>query len=337
MEKTLQRDNYHYLGINPLPQDNMKGTIAVYNTSMSLALLYCNQVDSLYCGDTVAVQEFQNALTYHRERNHNLIYSFENWASMPIHDHDSETDHKWELWMSLLQDWRVKIVISYRRYHEWLGSLINQHFKMTYLDADAKPINWPDAGGWTIPEIPEMWSNNFTPKYYYFESFFNENVSPLNAYEKWSKYFDVSIYDMYEEGDSTRNFVCNHLPGAKNTCSAKDFSLENMTDPEELLLVKNPSVGLHYDMLAVGAYKRGWIKLSMKREEARDAVECKLRKLNQTSIHNFPLKCLTEEQTKHLRAISLKYEVISLLSHKFMKSEVSKFGTFTNILSFTRN
>ncbi len=323
MEKTLQRDNYHYLGINPLPQDNMNGTIGVYNTSMSLALLYCNQVDFLYCGDTVAVQEFQNALTYHRERNHNLIYSFENWASMPIHVHDSLTDHKWELWMSLLKDWRVKIVISYRRYHEWLGSLINQHFKMTYLhftNPDAKAINWPDAGGWTIPEIPEMWTNNFTPKYDYFESFFNENVSPLNAYEKWSKYFDVSIYDMYEEGDSSKNFVCNHLPGAKHTCSTKHFSLENMTNPEELLLVKNPAVGLHYDMLAVGAYNRGWIKPSIKREEARDAVECHLRKLNKTSIQNFPLKCLTEEQTKHLRAISFKYEVISLLSRIFSKS-----------------
>jgi len=163
---------------------------------------------------------------------------------------------------------RVKIIVVYRRIHEWLPSWYSQLNKNTVMDSNGNLLqdenglaysephtHWPSEGGLRIPNFSD-WYQHFVRQFAPHDLGPNHpSVHFMNVYKLL---FDrVTIYDMNQEGDLVTNFMCQMIPEAKRTCN---HLKQGMTLP-----LSNPSVNVEHDILSVQAYENGLIDKKLTR------------------------------------------------------------------------
>ena len=165
---------------------------------------------------------------------------------------------------SLVQQWNMQILFTYRRLHERLPSIWNQRVKFCRTcNAESeytKHKHWPGIqGDHSIPSLEE----------WFVEKYFNKHQNISNndfktVYESWRdcsrKRTLVSIHDSLvnsEEHDMLVNFACKGLNGAKSTCSHLLENFDSLCVYSKIKL--NPSQNHDYDMLAVHAYEHGML------------------------------------------------------------------------------
>lgn len=302
-DELLKEDNYYYIGIFPLPllDDEKKG---IFTTDKTLQMFRCFQDDRLFCEKNTIVQQFRNLLVYHQSLGHNIIYSFENWSALPTHE---LTEFKWAVLKEILSPFRVKVVVTYRRYHSWLPSLFNQYFKQTYVQIDTgmHGERWPDDGGLTIPHFADCFDENMNAVEPHLANYFHPRQDPMLAFEKWEEQFPgVSVLNLHDDGDLTKKFICQMLPGVVKACEVDKPPVER--SETDLRLLQNPSIKLHYDMIATAAYARGWVDDGLTRTEVRDAIQCKWLEMELSDAKN--LVCPSESQYDAIYAKSKEYE-----------------------------
>mmetsp|Transcript_17846 Transcript_17846/g.20548 ORF Transcript_17846/g.20548 Transcript_17846/m.20548 type:complete len:450 (+) Transcript_17846:248-1597(+) len=221
-------------------------------------------------------------------------------------------------WVDATRDkWDVRIVVSYRRFHELLPSNYNQHFKKTRIPAKKSVDghhNWPGIGGnIRVPSLPEYLLSKINDKE--FESF--------NSYQAWSEDFPnnaTSVFHFHQEGDLTTNFVCQAIPCAQTMCD----QMTKKTIARPLSNSNRSTNYLGYDILAVYAYEQGLVHEFYNRYSLAMAIgkhhkewllsggtNSSASTTTETDIDNLhlPMVCLNADALAKLYEISLWFEL----------------------------
>ena len=160
------------------------------------------------------VEKLKDRLTYHHHRHNNIIFSLEAMAG-----HLEDKPEVWKALGELLQEWNVRIVISYRHYFDWIRSMYYQSYiGNTYL-------RWPhEKNGQKHPSFQEYLE-------YHLLRFDNGDIDvndprafgqhmSLSSYRKFSKHFDdVQVFNLHQQHqeDVFTNFICQMLPPPSTT------------------------------------------------------------------------------------------------------------------------
>jgi len=131
---------------------------------------------------------------------------------------------------------------------------------------------------------------------------------------------------MHVDSDFLQRFICQMVPDAISLCKYR--SAETTKSP-----VYNPSSSkpLHFDMIAVGAYRRGWVNRTLSRPFVRDAVERYAKGLGLTrNIADYPLECLSKSQENTILNNSIIAE--SIIVPDFYSSPSGKDGLLSGFM-----
>lgn len=197
-----------------------------------------------------------------------------------------------EFLSSIGEKWNVRVLLSYRRYHEWLLDL---YTKLYPVESD-RYKQWPLGvhSSLVIPSFPDFYrrmnptNNNQTQET-------KPHWDLLDYIERFREGYDeVRVFNTHNViaggKGSNRDFFCQMLPEAPHAC--KSFSSDavfnspgDLTDTRSLYLI---------DRLAVGAFLRGWVHRSVSRDEVRNVV----KKLLTQSKETISLECLSSTEAK---------------------------------------
>lgn len=234
--KFLESDNYYYLGkVNKEYADNFRGREDVYRP-----FIY-----GCFWGDDGSVeftqkcdkeqQLFTDILRDHLHAGHNVIMSDESMGR-------DLSEREWALLKQTFAGFDVKVVVAYRRYHEWLVSFYKHLFRDFKYHKYMKEFS--DNGGARIPNFQDFIVNP------------NQWVSPLegvSSVEAWAvakpghisarvrdsyqaHFSDVAIWNHHipvdasnkptavtavskESNNVVLQFMCSVLPHADQTCA----------------------------------------------------------------------------------------------------------------------
>lgn len=238
------------------------------------------------CKSKKVWKDFLSVLQHYKDEGNNVLMSDEGIIGRYLYD-DPEV---LQLLSDTLAGWRVKVVINYRRYYEWMASYYNTHFKYnghrSHLYQD-----WPEdngGGGQVIPTFPEFYRVHVQSD----QSLLQEpEEAPKRAFESIAE--EVHIFSMYQDGDFFTNFVCEILPTGE-ACNALVKEKGKMDKVNTKADIENSSVNNHdYDILAVAAYKAGLIDKTNKaltRSKVRRKIENYKESMGDEG--KFPQTCL---------------------------------------------
>mmetsp|Transcript_21121 Transcript_21121/g.47876 ORF Transcript_21121/g.47876 Transcript_21121/m.47876 type:complete len:413 (-) Transcript_21121:543-1781(-) len=270
IKNLLRQDNYEYIGHN-------KGVLS------HKRLLRRNETS----GRIEFSAEFKDVISEQRKIGRNVLGSDERY---------------WNLCPEKAEEWRkmfskLHIVLTYRRTHSFLPSVWNQNFKNKREKGNppSSHKDWPGINhDYRIPSFPEHFAK------VYYEKPFPHLVR--TSYNYWKKYADRFTLVNFHEEDPTTNFLCKAVIGANNTCAL--MRIKKKEAQEFPSTVKNPSVNLDYDMVAVHAYEIGLVHRTHRRRAVARAVQ---EHAAATGI-SFPQKCLDTRELDHLYRRSLADE-----------------------------
>lgn len=284
--------------------------------------------DAIQClirkgGPCKSVQQFYSILTSAHFNGVNVIYSSEG-----MFDDFEFTPH----FKMLLQDFHVKVVVVYRRYYQWLASRYNSLSKPVISRNDRKELNpWPSQNGKTIATLQQVMDENYHER----NRKINLSGDTWDFKKKYEEHFpDTSVISMYDEGGILKTFICSFL-NARKSCKVVDTVSDTL---------KNPSVPLHPDRMAVAAFEKGLIKKkTLTRDFVRQKILMKERSLGYRSFTDYPLVCLDSENESKILQQSLleeklmftnsssdEWEDHELLIRKEFNDYLSK-GKFCNV------
>ncbi|KAG7339492.1 hypothetical protein IV203_034488 [Nitzschia inconspicua] len=265
-------------------------------------------------------------MDYHRENHQNMIYSNEGFAH-----HLEDKNVTWQSLQSLFRGWKVRIVIGYRHYFEWIRSLYYQQ----YLNPKKYKRNWPGQGkGLEHPSF--LWYLE-----YHLHSFetgqlsvdgghyapaFGHHLS-LSTYKKFAPHFtDIRFFNLYEEGDVVTNFVCNMLLQAPHTCETLHAQVDadnqittlSTNDTETGTahgLVKRMSKSFDAQRIAEAVYKQGMIESTIPKPAVVKLIEQRIQETQLNTDTKF-LSCPSPSLEERFWNASVTFErEILALSH----------------------
>jgi len=305
-------DNYYFLG-TPCPgragEEEIKANTG-YDALKPLQTLY---------GPFLAAKkpppEFLEELDLHYKLKHNLIISVEKFASIP--DKEKIMDNIRSTFDP--KKWDVRIIITYRRYFEWVPS---QYFQDT--------VGGRQKGQDHIPSFQEFYLRRHNHwdsgapvdgEMKFIQGDFNYHPT-IKAFNTFESRFDVNIFNYHIEGDLLTNFVCYGIPDARATCEylrkiPEHFHTRKTKNNESFIIARE-------------AYDRG--VLSDDKEERRQPVWVDVIRTEYMRITGdgedksvIPELCLLEKELHHLRAASLVVEqhVATKMNWGEEKSEIN--------------
>jgi hypothetical protein len=261
---TLEEDHYSYHFINP-----------------HRGFFDCDVISGGYynCKSTEMIK---NTISEAKSRHNHLLMSDENLDERFVAPLREVIDDA---------DWNVKVVVVYRRIHEWLVSWYNQINKSTNKDAKGgflidehgnpyreQHTHWPEDGGQHVPTF-SAWYKSFTAAFKKTDLISHHNsVSFMRAYKE--VFDNVVVYNMHEEGDLVTNFMCNVVPDATKCCNQLRGGVVKVPRA-------NGSINLDYDIIAVEAKERGLLMNGISRKAAVAEVTNYVQLFNPT----IPRRC----------------------------------------------
>ena len=241
---------------------------------------------------------------------------------------DTITSEMCEVWKRVFmeeQDWNLKVVVSYRRFHNLIPSTYNQLYKRVRVSREPRIRNthedWPGINGdYRIPSFHEYFLDTFSDFY--------PKEKDKSVYERifknWENCSDeLEIFDMYESkvmlddgrvvdgsNEIALNFICSSLKGVNHTCS-------ELFQNKRRKLRDNVSVNLDYDILAVHAYENNLISEDLNRHKVVQAIQSHVKKENITLAQ----KCPSQDVLDYLYEWSLEVEQWIKKRTKFSNGE----------------
>lgn len=234
----------------------------------------------------------------------NMIASDERWGFM-----DSKVYWDWQaIRESLSERFNLRIVVSYRRFSEWLLSVYSQQQRES-MYARRK---WPQQHG--APPVTPLFSslqvlmNNPYPfKYLYTDTL----VSKLKRFN-----ITVDILNLHSENGIMPTLMCGLVPNANRSCRK---SIERHAT--NLTKRSNVALNFDYDTIACKAAELGLLdmELHQRPEVAKLAAVFHQEILNATEL---PMKCPSKAELQPLLQRSLELE--SKILPDFYKSPLGK-------------
>lgn len=283
-QQLLEMDNIHYLG------EYKESEVDVHHLCFSCIMQKDEQCRKMW-------GELERALEFHHSENHNVLISDENFSRFG--NAQQEQEYLWKYLMPMIsKKWNVRVLFTYRRYYEWVPSWYYEYYNPNGARGKKKKrfLLWPESRSRGIPSFSK-----------YFEGFMKESYDMVSSLEKWKQHFeDVRVLNMHNGGDNIETFFCDLIPEAKHFCK----TLKSKEKSESSTKNQSASKDLHFDMLAVEAYIRGWVKkdIGLSRTDVRRAVEKHTKKLGYKTLQDFPIACLSKKQTDKLLELSVSLE-----------------------------
>ena len=241
------------------------------------------------------------------ERGMNLLMSDEAMAYF-----DFVSGRHWKQFSSLLQEhYRVRAILVYRRFYEWLPSYYHQQFKYEGRPHGNKLYIWPAEGGIAIPPITEYWNQ-------FLNNTYGEGIFP--SINQWDKETALPLHNVlaiknrleaqsisvtvvnYHSGDLLENFFCSTLPHGHRTC-------QEIKNRATIIKNKSPNPNEYdYDIIATAAQEAGLLRDDVVRGKVKGQIRKFLKRTNQTVERDLPLKCLEKSKENLLRQISYEAE-----------------------------
>mmetsp|Transcript_4962 Transcript_4962/g.9219 ORF Transcript_4962/g.9219 Transcript_4962/m.9219 type:complete len:356 (+) Transcript_4962:27-1094(+) len=183
---------------------------------------------------------------------------------------------------------RIRVVVNYRRQHDWLPSWYNQIvelYRPVYIRGEARYpsfVEWIDE---TYHQFKEVHS-----------------IEVAQRFRKSGRFESVDILNLHE-GELLENLFCNYIPHASATCQGiKDGA--KATKP-------NIGVAHEYERLATKAYRLGKLKHYHSAIATKVAENIKNAVVEQgifKSADAFPRVCLNETFLDQLLQLEMKQE-----------------------------
>lgn len=291
------KDNYIYTGVFLSPGNEERKFLSVNNLVKDFA---CSREMSLarasyqpgnvtlreYLAEVPCARAMLEALEKHRSVGQSLIVSDEalGFKAFSYDGIDNIVSLDWISLATLLQfDWDVSVVVVYRRYFDWLPSSKQQMERWT--PKKPKMNKWNRQGGKVPgPLFPDFWKlpPGHALQRYFFADYLIESTK---------KYLPITILNLHSPGvdSAVTNFICNALPGARQSCLASREQDARKTEETK----SNPSLTTMYDTLVMAADERGLIPDSSRlnrRAVTMQALSHHETTLNET-YRDFPLVC----------------------------------------------
>ena len=249
LRNVLSEDNFYYHSINP-----------------HQGMFDCDLIGDRW-DNCKASQKLKVILSDAKQQRKNLILSDEN------------LDERFVGTLRIVisdKDFRVKVVLVYRRIHQWLPSWYSQIEKTANKDSSGNSLRnengqpermphtkWPNEGGVYVPNFTD-WYKKFVAR---FHSSDLASHHPSVGFKKvYEPHFDhIEVYDMTQNGDFVTNFMCQMIPQAFTTCQRlRQGSID--------LPRRNPSVNVEHDILSVQAYEHGLVEKTLSRSRVVEEV-----------------------------------------------------------------
>jgi len=283
-----------------LKADDESGVLAMSNYTY----FECPKLQKMYAPITgqnfTNWVKFMNCLEDARAKGHHLnaVYSQEVFGKFL-----TDSPHHWRNLERVTKDWDVVIVLSYRRFFEWLPSYYYQNNRIMNCKHKCKPP--------TFHEYFEMMKEDNSSIYAHFWGGVLGERHPTEAMkEKFGKHFDnILLHNIHEEPENlVANFYCNIL-NATEACLVRR--------KEGLEVSKNIGSTLNYALLATAAKDKELVPKRIPRFQVSKAAKEFQESLNRTEL-DFPLTCITKEDEEWLLATSQKFE------HRLLGQAITK-------------
>ena len=270
-------------------------------TRQLISCLDRHDADKRPCDRRKEWKDFETLLEALARANKNVIISDEAFSRLTTSSETMEL-----LKTTLSRHFRVKVVVVYRRYYEWLLSMYNEKYKplrrrsryqerpgshhgiamRTFVDYYRRSLQYEGFGGYQLQAE-------------------RANLHPTEWLRQlWTRYFShVIIVNMHQAGETMgTNFMRQVLPGTEDAIKY----MQQHKAPYKA----NPSVCLDYDILAVAAYQQGLVTRKLKRRQVSFAVEKRYKKLKSTHNRTFalPMVCLLQHEKDAILNRSLAFE-----------------------------
>jgi hypothetical protein len=222
------------------------------------SIVFLGKVDLAYCGgrkqpqdkrfkhfDTCILDEtcWQNVthlFESYRRQGMDLVISKESISSYTSSEHSTAKDRQkfWSRLEQSLTNWNVTVVMTYRRYYEWLASARGQ-FEYHH-NLQAKP-QWPLEMPHTLHYYTNQVLQNKIPTPY-------PHVNVMRNYS-WNQNWNVQVLDIHStKQDIVQAFLCDVLQAGR-TCQQYHPVEPKRTSPSDALL---------YHRLNIQARLWGW-------------------------------------------------------------------------------
>lgn len=283
-EELAKNDSYYYFGIPCLLDRTLR---LQNNETYQRGFKILNDITRKEVnGDFFT--NFQKRLNYRLERNDNVIFSSE-------HFNQIRSDEGFQMIKNATEGFHVRVVISYRRYWEWLPSYYYQQNKTRNIKRMEKLV------AYLLKHIHDR---------------YNTKHPTMVTRDYWIKHFDdVYVFNMHQQngGDLLTNFVCQAIPNATNTCNRKMHELQQQqmnNDNDEAsttnMKIQRRSSSLDFNKLYIVATELGFESTVAKKKLIMQNFE-EFQQLSNSNYDTF-LSCLTKEEKQALLDKSLSFE-----------------------------
>ena len=227
-----------------------------------------------------------------------LLQSLESFSIIP----KPFNDWTKTLLRSLSDNYDVRIVVFYRRLHEWIISLYTQYRKQYIYRARDRDNPWIQHYN-NIDEIKTLpeWLEDLlkTNSSFHYTTTTTEEFENIFGKEKVT----VLDYHAHDRGGIETEFICRGIPNATHACEeAKLIVKEHKENPEKVVKVNSGhQYLLDHDLLIVEAFRQNL--LTGPRHNATIVLDKKLKDMNMT-ISQLPKTCLSTERLKWLRNLA---------------------------------
>jgi len=318
----LKRDNYVFLGTDGhCKSDNPNILKHTHEENHSFSI-FQGGVDeyNFRPGPLHLTDSFKRMFQQAYEQRQNVIFVYELAESYFF-------DRQIEPLRSFLSDkFDVRLVVTYRYYFDWYGSLYNEMWKP--MEFNLFPDVWP--GEVTLGSFHDSPLNMTGRHILPFDTEDRGNISMYFRYHqkddahpaqtvltRFMKFFAHSHYvvDMTNMSSSSspssallQDFLCNAVPNAQVSCSYSRLGKFPMSNESRA------SFPINYDLLALAANDRGMVNAT---KFSRKEVRKKIQTFHETRVDgmrrrqgytDFPLTCLDEKRLDDLMSYSFRFD-----------------------------
>eukprot|EP00985_Skeletonema_marinoi_P030801 scaffold33988_cov146-Skeletonema_marinoi.AAC.2 len=274
------------------------------------------------CETKDAWKSLESELAYLSAHNKHVILSDEAFARMHVTSYNQKVDNRQMLYKLVNKYYpgRMRVVVVYRRYYEWMLSLwneFNKPFKNGNGDtSDYRPTyqNWPSEGGKRCHTFVSFMKKFMDPEGKRTSDEYRHRAEAEHVHVAeyfrglWSNHSSevqvLNLHEMNVPSDDGQDATSRFLQSALTPLAAKTYTRSKDSGFGGR---HNPSRNINYDILAVAAHEHGLLA-NQTIPRAKVAVlleEHFMKKLNTTDL---PLQCPDEELLKRFLQKPIHYE-----------------------------
>jgi len=308
----LAADNYTYSGRYYSPFNDERGNLHLNPKVSPLLKETTDMLKKRKCSlnpRSLCCSSFKTMLDEYKDRGQNVIISEEAINHIWVRPTDYVAVQE-----ALQDEWRVTVVVGYRRFYEWLPSY---KYQQDRLDHKVPwKTEWPGQGGRPLEGLFPNYFRHWRQLFSYTDSALN-NIGVT---------FPVKLLNLHDETSVRSNFLCNIVPDAPTSC--KESLDRDQRGAETTINTRSETSSFFYDTIAIAAAQTALVDVNKwRRGEVVKAIQIHNEEVLNCTVLDLELDCPSEQQLKEFLQLSLDLEK-NLMPALFSTGEVEHRAAF---------